>query len=151
MGILGEIKSKQKHFSVGGREVLCIDADFPAGNSPAATHMLHLVEGLCAYAERELLKDAADALMAAVGMGRGHRFTKRFYRIAVHEAREGKRHRVSLTACFFFLDVYSCERIERFRQLETLWDAEGVLQVEKKWGKAEKNRKKKSDRQHAVS
>ena len=144
MGVLGEIKSKQKRFCVGGREVLCIDADFPIGESPAAKHFLHLVKALCYHAEREQLPAADDALIEAVGTGQGHRFAKWHYCISLSEASVGRRCRVTLATSLFFFDTRTGERIESSRFLETLWDAEGVLQVEKKRGKKRrpwKNRK----------
>lgn len=150
MGILGAIESKKKLFCVGGREVLCIDADFPVGKSPAAKHFLNLVQALCAYAERKHLKGATDALMAAVGTGQAHHFARRLYRITLSEAPVGKRCSVTLTASFSFFDTRSGERIARLRQLETFWDAEGLLQADKtrkrRRGSAKIGREKPKDR-----
>ena len=148
MGILGQIKTNQKRFCVGGREVLCVEADIPCGACPAAKHFLNLVQALCAYAEREQLPVAAEALTGAVGMGQGHRFAKRLYRISLSEAPCGRRCRITLTASLSFVDARSGERIEVSRFLETLWDAEGVLQVEEKRGKARSFPKK--SRENAV-
>lgn len=142
MGILGEIKSKQKHFSVGGREVLCVDADFPCGESPAAKHFMNLVLALCDHAEREQFPAAADALMRAVEMGQGHRFAKRLYRIALSEAHVRGRRRVALEVSLSYF--HAGEQIDQFHRLETLWDAQGVLQVDekrRKLGRSVKNRK----------
>lgn len=153
MGILGMIESKQKRFSVGGREVLCIDADLPTGASHAATHILNLVENLCAYAEREQLKGATDALMDAVQAGQGYRFAKRLYRIALSEAPVGKRHRVTLTASLSYFDVQFGERIDQFHRLETLWDAGGALQMDekrRKWRRSVKNREGNDDGQRSI-
>lgn len=142
MGILGKIESKQKRFSVGGREVFCVDADFPGGKSPAAKHFMNLVLALCDYAEREQFPAAADALMRAVEMGQGHRFAKRLYRITLSEARAGIRQHVTLEvslSCF-----NAGEQIDQFHRLETLWDAQGILQVGEKREKRRifmKNRK----------
>ncbi|MBQ8716688.1 MAG: hypothetical protein IJY43_02430 [Clostridia bacterium] len=141
MGILGEIRTKQKHFTVGGREILCIDAAFPCGNSPAAAHILQLVQALCAYAERELLTGATDALMRAVGAGQGHRFTKWRYRIALSEAPAGRGHRVTVAVCFSFFDTQAGQCAERFYQLDTFWDAQGVIQMAKRREKRKKSRK----------
>jgi hypothetical protein len=148
MGILGEVKSKQKHFAVGGREVLCIDADFPCGKSPAAMHILNLVEALCDYAEREPLKGAADALMRAVEVGQGHRFRRWVYRVALSEAPAGRKQRVTVTVLFSSFDVHLGERSDRLRRLEMLWDAQGVLQTvkkHKKWERSAKKQKRKDD------
>ena len=154
MGILGTIESKQKRFSVGGREVLCIDVDLPTGESPAAMHFLSLVERLCAYAEREQLPHAADALIAAVRVGKGHCFTKCYYRIALQEEPVGRRRRVTLTVSFPFFDERLDERIERFHRLETLWDAAGVLQIAKmprKRGRTAKNKTEDVDRKGSTT
>ena len=132
MGILGQIKPQKRRFCVGGREVLCIDAELPTGQSPAAAHILNLIQRLSAYAEQTLLPLAAAALTDAVGMGQGHRFSKHVYRISVQEAPERKRRRVTLNVRFFFFDARSGERIEQCRVLETLWDASGTLQLTNK-------------------
>ena len=141
MGILGVIGSKQKRFCVGGREVLCIDADLPSGQAPAALHFLSVVERLCQYVEREQLPAAAEALAAAVGEGQGHRFKKWNYRIALGETSVGKRRCLTLSTTLTFFNTRTGERIERSHSLETLWDAQGLLQLSTKKRKREKGQK----------
>lgn len=131
MQILGRTEAKQKRFCVGGREVLRIDLEQPAGDTPAARHILGIVQALCANIEREQLPLAAEALKNAVEAGQGHRFARRYCRIALDERASGKRCRVTVSV------TLSCQQAQGdqvlyLRTLETLWDAQGVLQADVK-------------------
>ena len=132
MQILGRIEAKQKRFFVGGREVLRIDFELPTGQTPAAKHFFDVVRSLCACAEREQLPLATEALQDAVHAGQGHRFARRQYRVALTEKSAGKRRRVTVSVTLSFHDARRGEQVVYFRVLETLWDAEGVLQADKR-------------------
>ena len=132
MQILGRIEAKQKRFFVGGREVFRMDFELPTGQAPAAKHFLDVVRSLCAHAERELLPLATKSLEEAVYAGQGHRFARRQYRVALAEKPVGKRRRVTVSVTLALHDARGGEQVVYFRVLETLWDAEGVLQADKR-------------------
>ena len=128
MQILGKIEAKEKRFSVGGREVLCICFELPMGETPAAKHFLSVIQALCASAEREQMPIVTDALRDAVRLGQGHRFAKRHYRITLGEVAAGDRRRVTVSATLSRHDMRSGTQVLYHRSLETLWDAKGSLQ-----------------------
>lgn len=132
MQILGRIEAKQKRFFVGGREVFRMDFELPMGQTPAAKHFTDVVRSLCACAEREQLPLATGELEDAVRAGQGHRFARRQYRVALTEKPVGKRRRVTVSVTLSVCDARRGEQVVYFRVLETLWDAEGVLQADKR-------------------
>ncbi|MBE6702102.1 MAG: hypothetical protein E7585_01655 [Ruminococcaceae bacterium] len=128
MGILGELKKVQKHFSHGGCRVLTVEYDLPAGERVAARHFASMVEQLLAYAEAVYLRDAVDELERLAEKKQAFLFAKRLYTIRLQERKNGKGAQVTLTAALFALSPKEGNVQLALGALSTYWDAWGEIQ-----------------------
>lgn len=123
MKFLGETTKKRQFFSHGGCVVLRLNAEMPAGTSPAAVHLAKAVQALITYTEETLFPDAKAALTDAATLGHGYRFRPHTVQIALQEAPERNGFCANLT---FSLTVG--DQVLWLRHLNTHWDETGTVQ-----------------------
>lgn len=107
----------------GGREVLRLFADLPAGETAAARHTRAMVKALCGYAEGEPKRAAAAQLEEAVRAGKGYVFVPLCCRITVKTRPVRRLFCVEIA----FALTRGGEVLQR-RALDAYWNADGAWQ-----------------------
>lgn len=87
-GIAGDGREIFRH---GGCEVLRLEYHIPPGEDAAARHAAALAAALCGFVRETLVREATEALEAAVREGRGYRFSHYVCRVNGKESRKGRR------------------------------------------------------------
>ena len=138
MGILGHITYKVQHFSHGGRRVLTLFFDHPAGSSAAALHHAEMIGRLLSYCEHTYLPKAVAALEAEAVAGRAFLFSAWHCAIKLREKATRDGFLVTLT-----LSLPTDQASETCRTLQTAWDADGALQIPLSRAKSRRTGRKK--------
>lgn len=93
-GIAGDGREIFRH---GGCEVLRLEYHIPPGEDAAARHAAALAAALCGFVRETLVREATEALEAAVREGRGYRFSHYVCWVNEKKAQKGASTLLSVT------------------------------------------------------